>query len=268
MAHRTIFFLLPVYNEGMAVERLLRKLQNAARASDWRYRIVVCDDGSTDGTSDVLRRLKDELPIDVLVHDVNQGLGETIKNLFRHIAGIVEDGDVVVRLDCDDTHEPGYVSAMIAKIDEGYDVVIASRFQEGGGQIGLSLYRSIISLVANLMLKLFNPLPGVLDYTCGFRAYRGAIIRRAQQVYGDSFIQIIGLGFTCTFEKLLKFKLLNSRMTEIPFVLRYDQKLGKSKMIVSATTLGYMVLTLLYHWPWGGWKSAFQNKFRDKAGNV
>ncbi len=59
------------------------------------------------------------------------------------------------------------------------------------------------------------------------------------------------MGFTCTVEKLLKFRMMGARFAEIPFVLRYDQKRSSSKMLSSVTTLGYGVLILKYIYPWG-----------------
>ena len=68
------------------------------------------------------------------------------------------------------------------------------------------------------------------------------------------------LGFTCTLEKLVKLKLIGAKFAEIPFLHRYDQKQSDSKMVSSVTTLGYLVMTILYHWPWGGWRSSISKK--------
>jgi dolichol-phosphate mannosyltransferase len=81
------------------------------------------------------------------------------------------------------------------------------------------------------------------------------MIRRAIRVFGNDFIQLKGLGFTCTLEKLVKLRMLGARFAEVPFVLRYDRKLSASKMISSVTTLGYLTMAILYHWPWGGWRT-------------
>jgi dolichol-phosphate mannosyltransferase len=159
-------------------------------------------------------------------------------------------------MDCDDTHEPNVMASMIAKLDEGYDVVIASRFQPGGGQRGVDGRRAWISRLANLFMKLFFPIPNVREYSCGFRAYRAATIQNAIKFWGNDFISLKGLGFTGTLEKLIKLNVLGARITEVPFVLRYDQKHSRSQMIFSLTTLGYLTMTVLYYWPWGGWRHA------------
>ena len=115
---------------------------------------------------------------------------------------------------------------------------------------------------ANIFMKAFFPMRGVREYSCGYRAYSASIIKNAISTYGNSFIQLRGLGFTCTLEKLVKLHMLGARIAEVPFVLRYDKKIGSSKMIGSVTTLGYMVMVILNYWPWGGWRS------QRKAGRI
>jgi dolichol-phosphate mannosyltransferase len=66
---------------------------------------------------------------------------------------------------------------MIAKMEEGYEVVTTSRYAPGGGQMGLDWYRRTISRIANLMFKAVFPIRGVWEYTCGYRAYRVAILQ-------------------------------------------------------------------------------------------
>jgi dolichol-phosphate mannosyltransferase len=150
--------------------------------------------------------------------------------------------------------------AMIDKINAGCDVVIASRFQRGGGQLGVSDYRAFISNCANLFMKVVFQIRGVREYSCGFRAYRASLIQQAVDKFGNYFIQLKGLGFTCTLEKLVKLNIMGARFGEIPFVLRYDNKRSSSKMVSSITTVGYLVMALCYHWPWRGWRSAYEGK--------
>ena len=156
-----------------------------------------------------------------------------------------------------------FIPKLIKRVRNGFDVVIASRFEPGGGQMGVSKYRAFISRSANYFMKIFFPISGLKEYSCGFRAYRAEIIKEAISFYGNNFIQLKGLGFTCTLEKLVKLKLIGASFGEEPFLLRYDQKLSDSKMVSSVTTLGYLVMTFLYHWPWGGWRSGIKKKYRN-----
>ena len=244
-----ITFILPAYNEAPGLEGLVRKISAAAGTRP--YRVLVFDDGSKDGTGDIARALGERYPVELLTHRVNRGLGETIRDAFEWAAEHSAPDDVIVRMDADDTHDPSYVPAMLQRLDDGYDVVIASRFRPGGGEVGLSAYRRLISRCANLLMKMVFPIRGVRDYSCGFRAYRAAVIQDALAIYGNDFIELKGIGFTCTVEKLVKLQRLRVRFNEVGFVLRYDRKMSTSKMLSSLTTAGYLILMLKNIYPWG-----------------
>lgn len=254
------YILLPAYNEENSLEYLLPKIDKVfTEELQQEYRLIICNDGSHDQTAARIEEFRKTLPIEVITHKINRGLGETSRDLFERAAELVDDDDVIIRMDCDDTHDPVFIHGLLEKLGEGYDVVIASRFVEGGGQQGLDSYRTNISLMANKFMKFFFPIPGLKEYSSGYRAYRGKAIKQAVATYGNNFIQLKGLGFTCTLEKLVKLKLLGAKFGESPFVLKYDQKRSPSKMVTSITTFGYFSLALLYHWPWGGWRFQYKN---------
>src|SRR5690606_36726545 len=112
-----------------------------------------------------LADLEQRLPLDVLTHKLDRGLGETIRDGLEYIAERAHPDDVIIRMDCDDTHEPRYIPSMLAKLDEGYEVVLTSRFQPGGGQVGLDLWRTFLSYSANVLFKLWFPNRGVREYS-------------------------------------------------------------------------------------------------------
>lgn len=255
-----ILILLPAFNEEKSLPFLFPKIDQTLRAAGHEYLIIVGNDGSRDQTSSILDEYKCKYPLHVVTHKRNRGLGETSRDLFEYAAEICQPNDVIVRMDCDDTHEPKHILDLVKKIDEGYDVAIASRFQRGGGQLGVSKHRAFISWCANWFMKIIFPVRGVREYSCGFRAYRASLIQQAVDTFGNQFIQLKGLGFTCTLEKLVKLNLMGARFAEVPFVLRYDNKQSASKMVSSITTLGYLVMAICYHWPWRGWRSMYKNK--------
>jgi dolichol-phosphate mannosyltransferase len=253
-----LWIVVPAYNEGQSLPRLLPKLQAVMEAQRLAYRLVVVDDGSVDGTADTLSAFSSTMPIEVVRHWINRGLGETERDGFEYVAARAAPDDIVVRLESDDTHEPEYLLRLVGKLGEGYDVAAASRFQPGGGELGLDRYRAFISRAANVFMKVVFGIPGVREYSCGYRAYRVRVLQDALRVYGNNLIQLRGLGFTSTLEIIVKLHLLGCRFTEAPFVLRYDQKQGSSKMIGSITTLGYLIMAVLYHWPFGGWRRQYR----------
>lgn len=253
-----LWIMLPAYNEVESLPRLLPKIANVLKEREMPYRIVVVNDGSSDNTGEVLEQYRQQLPLDVVTHSINRGLGETERDGFEYIAARCAPEDRIVRLDCDDTHEPEYIFSLLTKLDEGYDVVNTSRFQPGGDQVGVDAYRAFISRGANLFMQVLFRIPGTRDYSCGFRAYRGQVIQDAIRVFGNSFIQLRGMGFTSTLEMIVKLHLLGCRFAEVPFVLRYDQKVSSSKMVSSITTLGYLTMAVLFYWPFGGWRSQYR----------
>jgi len=260
-----IVVLLPAFNEEDSVFRVMTTIIEILEPTADDYRIVVCNDGSTDRTQEILERFIEGSPVEVLQHPINRGLGETIRDLFERAIEITSTQDFIVRLDCDNTHGPEYIPSIIAQLRDGCDVVIASRFAPGGGQRGVGRYRAVVSYMANLLMKIVFPIPGVREYSCGFRGYRASKLKEAMLMFSNNFIQLKGLGFTCTLEKLIKLKLLGARFGEVPFVLRYDKKTSYSKMVTSVTSFGYLALVILYYWPWGGWRENMRRKRRSQS---
>ncbi len=84
------------------------------------------------------------------------------------------------------------------------------------------------------------PTPGVRDFTCGYRAYRASVLKAAVRRYRQEFID--EEGFQCMVDILLKLRRMNLRFDEVPLVLRYDLKAGKSKMKVARTIFKTLVL--------------------------
>ncbi|MBI2091411.1 MAG: glycosyltransferase family 2 protein, partial [Deltaproteobacteria bacterium] len=244
-----IFIILPCYNEENSLQHLLLKITAFQAKFNKSVHVVAVNDGSDDKTDEVLKDWSVRFPMTIITHKINRGLGETIRDGMEAAAELASKEDIIVRMDADNTHEPAYIPLMISKINDGYDVAIASRFQKGGGMEGVGLYRTLVSLGANAFMKLLFPIKGVWDYSCGFRAYKAALIKEAIGIYGDQFIGLKGLGFTCTLEKIVKLRLLGALMGEVPFILRYDQKVDKSKMISSITTVGYLMLAILNIYP-------------------
>jgi len=123
---------------------------------------------------------------------------------------------------------------------EKADIVIASRYAPGGDEVGLTALRKVLSRGASFLLTLMTPVPGARDYTCGFRLYRAAMLRRAADAWGSRLVE--EAGFTCMAEVLLKLGRGGARVTEYPLILRYDLKEGASKMKMMRTISRYFAL--------------------------
>lgn len=231
-----IFFALPAYNEEEGLPKLLEAFRAQMEASEYAYQVVIVDDGSTDRTLDVVREWSARIPIDLVKHEKNAGLGETIQDALYRAAELAGPDDIVVTMDADNTHPPEIIPGMVQAIGEGADVVIASRYRPGARVVGLSPLRKFMSQGARVLFQIVFPIPGVRDYTCGFRAYRASVLKAAFAKYGRRLAE--EKGFASMAEILLKVsKLEGITFREVPMVLRYDLKGGASKMRVGSTVM-------------------------------
>jgi len=235
-----IAIVLPAYNEEGSILFLIEHIRKiAAKYLPEGIAIIVVDDGSADNTVACVQALAGS-DLVLLQHPINRGLGEAIKTGMLHAINLSPKVDVVITMDSDNTHTPGLLKRMILAVEEGSDVVIASRYQPGARVVGVSRYRQLLSLGMSWMFRLLLPVPGVKDYSCGYRAYRAELLRSAFQKWDDQFIS--QSGFSCMVDILLKLNHLNAIMTEVPMILRYDYKKGKSKMNVRKTILETLVI--------------------------
>ncbi len=235
-----IYIVLPAYNEEKDLGTLLERVQNAMESQGLAYRVLVVNDGSQDGTLALAAEHAQKMPLEILDHGVNKGLGQALLTGLRRGDELARAEDIIVTMDADNTHDPALIGQMAAKIAQGNDVVIASRYEKGGQEIGLSYVRHILSGGASFLLRLFFPIAGARDYTCGYRAYRGEMLRRGFASYGDRLVE--ERGFTCMAEVLIKMKKLGAKVGEVPLVLRYDFKSGPSKMKFVRTIVRYGAL--------------------------
>ena len=230
-----VIVVLPAYNEAQGLPPLLARLRQVSVGHfGASLAVVVVDDGSSDGTAEAARQA-DGLSVRVVVHPQNRGLAEAIRSGLLAAMEQAKDDDVIVTMDADDTHAPGLISRMTMLIEEGNDVAIASRFAPGGRTVGVPWSRLVLSRGASLLFRLVHPIRGVRDFTCGYRAYRAGLLRQAFARWGEEFIS--EAGFTCMVDILLKLHRLGAVVTEVPLVLHYERKSGKSKMDVRRTTL-------------------------------
>ena len=231
---RRLWIGLPAYNEEATIPALFPRFKEALADTGATYRIVLYNDGCTDRTVERALEWTKELNVEVIGKPVNMGLGEGLRCLIAHAAEHGAADDVLFIMDCDDTHHPRQFAGMLAALDRGFDVVIASRYRRGARIAGVAPHRQMLSLGAATLFKLLHWCPGVRDYTCGFRAYRVALLQRARTHYGARLIE--ERGFACMVELLLKLNHLGAKMCEVPLDLRYDLKQSASKMDVGGNT--------------------------------
>lgn len=235
---------LPAYNEELALPRLLMRIEQLNVIAARPLTVVLYNDGSTDATVPIARDWQARLPLVIVDGVVNKGLGAGLRALVGHAVAHAADNDVLVVMDCDDTHDPAQIADMLQWIGQGANVVIASRYRRDALVQGVPPLRRLTALGALALFKLIHPVPGVRDYTCGYRAYRVDVLKRAVRHYDDRLIA--ERGFACMVELLLKLAALKARFAEIPLQLRYDRKPTETKMDVGGNTR--RLLALLVRW--------------------
>lgn len=234
MNARKLWIGLPAYNEEATIPAFFPRFKEVFPEKAMPYEIVLYNDGCTDRTVERALAWTNELNVEVIGKIENKGLGEGLRCLVNHVAERAGNEDVLFIMDCDDTHHPQQFREMLGVIERGKDVVIASRYRRGARIAGLAPHRQLLSLGAALLFKSLHWCPGVLDYTCGFRGYRVALLKRARAHYGDRLVE--ERGFACMVELLLKLNRLGAKMGEVPLDLRYDLKQSASKMDVGGNT--------------------------------
>jgi dolichol-phosphate mannosyltransferase len=231
-----VWIVLPAYNEADNLPALLGRFRELAEeAYRLDVRVLVVDDGSTDDTAAVALREARSLPVEVVRNGTNRGLAETFMRGMTEAACRANPGEIVVCMDADNSHVPGQILRMIREIQEGRDVVIASRYRPGAAVKGVPWFRRFLSRGMSLLFRAVFPISGVRDYSCGYRAYRAEFLQRALEQQGERlFAQD---GFACMVGILLHLAREDAVFGEVPLVLRYDQKLGESKMKIGQTVL-------------------------------
>jgi dolichol-phosphate mannosyltransferase len=236
--------VLPAYNEERTLPLLLERLDQAFDEFGLEGDVLVVNDGSTDGTAELASDFRGRLSVRLLDLQPNRGLAEAIRAGLLAAVEEAEDDDIIVTMDADNSHAPGLMPRMVQMIREGSDVVIASRYQPGARLRGVSPVRQILSLGASLLFRLVARVPGVRDYTCGYRAYRAGVLRMAFEQYEGQFIRQTGFG--CMAEILLRLKPLSPIIHEVPLILRYDLKDSASKMDVWRTVRESLLMLIRY----------------------
>ncbi|MEU4744149.1 glycosyltransferase [Actinosynnema sp. NPDC023658] len=230
--------VLPAYNEAASLPPLLTRLAEVALTG--KLTAWVVDDGSSDGTADVVAAGWPGLDVRLISHPVNLGLGLAVQSGLRAVLEEAADEDVVVVMDADDTHDPALICELEREIAAGADVVICSRFVAGGDDTTAPALRRLLSRGAAVLFRRVLRVEGVRDFTSGFRGYRVDLLARASSHWGERLIE--ERGFACMVELLLKLRHCRPVVTEVPLALRYDRKRGPSKIRIVRTVGQYVKL--------------------------
>ncbi|OEU79263.1 MAG: hypothetical protein BA865_14450 [Desulfobacterales bacterium S5133MH4] len=165
--------VIPAYNEEERIGRTLRKIDEYFSKQDYLYEIVVVDDGSTDGTSALVRKIAQEIPcIRLLEHGINRGKGYSVRK------GVLSSrGQLIIFSDADLSTPIEELDRLKMWIERGYNIAIGSRaLPESEIVLPQPWYRQRMGKVFNGFVRLLA-IPEIKDTQCGFKLFRGEVAK-------------------------------------------------------------------------------------------
>jgi len=210
--------LVPTYNERANVAPMIHALAKVLRDGD---RVIVIDDDSPDGTGDVADELAAELGfVDVLHRAQKEGLGPAYIAGFER--SLAQGAQLILEMDCDFSHDPNDVPRLIAAAEEGADLVLGSRYVEGGRVGNWGVLRRFISRGASVYTGFFLRM-GVKDPTGGFKCFRRGVLETLD------LDAVSAKGYAFQIELTYRAKQAGFKVVEVPITF-VDRAVGTSKM--------------------------------------
>ena len=204
---RAFSIVIPTYKEHDNICPLIERLGESL--SGRQYEVLLVDDDSRDGTEELVAELAAKYPVRIVVREGKKGLATAVLDgidIARH--------DTVLVMDADLQHPPEVVPSVIQAMDEGADVAVASRYVPGGGNVGWSKLRQVISNGAILLAHVLLPLSRkVKDPMSGFFAFRRDLIRG---------VKLEPVGYKILLELIVAAR--PQKVVEVPFMFRTREK--------------------------------------------
>ncbi|WP_334172131.1 polyprenol monophosphomannose synthase [Sinomonas sp.] len=212
-----ILTIIPTYNELESLPKTLGRLRSAVPASD----VLVADDNSPDGTGELADRIAAEDPqVHVMHRKGKEGLGAAYIAGFKW--ALERDYDVVVEMDADGSHQPEQLPRLLEAIEQGADLVIGSRWVQGGTVVNWPVYRQLISRTGSTYARLMLGLR-IKDMTAGYRAFRRTTLEKLDL----DAVESVGYGFQV--DLAWRVARMGLKVAEVP-VTFVERELGASKM--------------------------------------
>ena len=211
--------IIPTYNER---ENIISLITELLRLMPTGTRIFVVDDGSPDGTAELVRQyMAKDKRVEIMTRAGKAGMGSAYRAAFRRVLDEASD-DYIVTMDSDFSHSPRYVPDLIRKCRDGYDLVVGSRYVPGGKIEHWELWRRALSWGGNLYVRFVTGSP-IRDNTAGFSCMRTEFLRRVP------FELIKPSGYAWWFTLRTMFWRRGARSIEIPITFT-ERRLGQSKI--------------------------------------
>ncbi|MEA3492889.1 MAG: polyprenol monophosphomannose synthase [Candidatus Margulisiibacteriota bacterium] len=225
------YLVIPTYNEAGNIEALLKEIR-AQNIPDLTP--VVVDDNSPDGTAKLA-----EKDAKVILRTKDRGRGSAGIEGFKY--ALKEGADYIIEMDADFSHHPKYLKDLIKPMDK-YDIVLGSRFVEGGKDLDRGIARKVVTTFARNYIKWMLGIK-INDITSGYRCFRRKVLEAIDLDH------MISTGPSIVSEILYKASLKGFKIYEAPIIFE-DRKTGETKLNfkILLKTL-YMIYKFRKAWP-------------------
>ena len=221
-----IYVCIPSYDEGPTVGLVLWKIRKVFEEFPREYQLLVADDGSGDGTAEILEPYTRVLPLTVLRHERRQGYARTLEELLQLALSRSDrpKRDSAILMHADFSHGPHYLPDFVRRLDSGADMVIGEATLSGEP----SRARRLARRWAPRLLRRAVRIPGVSDTVSGFAAFRLMTLRNVLPQQGTPVLSAEGWAANA---ELLGRAAQNARRIEaVPIVERHDLRSRASRL--------------------------------------
>jgi dolichol-phosphate mannosyltransferase len=210
--------IIPTFNEEANIRNIVMAVDAVFHEYSLNGQILVVDDNSSDATISILHELKrQKMNVEILIRQKDHGLSQSVADGFSHASS-----DVFIVIDADFSHPPLLIPRMYDEIRKGNDIVIGSRYMEGGGIRKWPLKRRVISIGATFLGRLL--FPDITDPVSGFFAVKKEVVDK---------VPLKPRGYKILLEVLGKGTWVKDK--EIPFEF-VDREIGSSKLKIKTIT--------------------------------
>src|SRR3989339_1592069 len=200
-----VIITIPAYNEEKTLPLVLEEIKQVMQNTKYKYKILVLDDGSRDRTAEIAEKQG----AIVVSHPRNRGLAETFREEMKECLKL--GADIIVHTDADGQYHPQHIPELIQKVQQGYDLVLGSRFR---GRIENMPFLKLLGNIAFSKVLTSLTKTRITDSTTGFRAFTAEIARDINYINT----------FTYTQEQIIKAAKQGFRIAEIPILARKTRK--------------------------------------------
>tara|TARA_Y100000766_G_scaffold119606_1_gene102696 strand:+ start:4070 stop:4795 length:726 start_codon:yes stop_codon:yes gene_type:complete len=225
--------IIPTYNEIDNIEEILRVVFDLDKV----YHVLIVDDGSPDGTADLVKKMQNEFPQQLHIEERSGKLGLGTAYIYGFKWALERDYNYIIEMDADFSHPPNSLIELYnACVKDGADLSVGSRYVSGVNVVNWPMSRVLMSYFASVYVRWVTRIP-VRDTTAGFVCYHRSVLERIQ------LDKINFVGYAFQIEMKFTAWRLGFKIKEVPIIFT-DRKKGQSKM--SSSIFKEAVLGVLF----------------------